>query len=394
MGSKKKQKQSQQSPLPSQYQFFPRTTAPPVPNRRSPPGVSDYPPPRQLFQDSHAQTEAASAHLPQPSPPPQPRRSEKSAARNGPSSSEAQDSASTERPEAVNPTLSDGFLRQINELISQPNRGRDIPILSPNFEPGTTWDRDRQLSIEGDTEIFLLVAEPILSCSSYSAIPVVNLPDAPQYMDQYMEPVQDGAQDDQIIPTEVRATDQAVYRIDPRKSGKDLRLEPRLDDRTDQTEACLPRTTRQAKTDVSSAFRAVKKNWSRFAEKSTSLVKGQLRLTQGRLGELAVAVITVSVTSGGSGDLGGGYGGSAAENGGVERLRAVSRLVKVCGKVNFAGQRSTSDVVAVSHGVGHGGGSGDLRRLRWICGGGRWSGGVYLSVLAKLLEASPLSSSD
>ncbi|KAF3594640.1 hypothetical protein DY000_02020673 [Brassica cretica] len=68
-------------------------------------------------------------------------------------------------------------------------------------------------------------------------------------MDQYMEPVQDGAQDDQIIPTEVRATDQAVYRIDPRKSGKDLRLEPRLDDRTDQTEACLPRTTRQAKTD-------------------------------------------------------------------------------------------------------------------------------------------------
>ncbi|KAG2255139.1 hypothetical protein Bca4012_091691 [Brassica carinata] len=141
MGSKKKQKQSQQSPLPSQYQFFPRTTAPPVPNRRSPPGVSDYPPPRQLFQDSHAQTEAASAHLPQPSPPPppEPRRTETSAARNGPSSSEAQDSASTERPEAVNPTLSDGFLRQINELISQPNRGRDIPILSPNFEPGTTW---------------------------------------------------------------------------------------------------------------------------------------------------------------------------------------------------------------------------------------------------------------
>uniref|UniRef100_A0A0D3AXV5 Mut7-C RNAse domain-containing protein n=1 Tax=Brassica oleracea var. oleracea TaxID=109376 RepID=A0A0D3AXV5_BRAOL len=140
MGSKKKQKQSQQSPLPSQYQFFPRTTAPPVPNRRSPPGVSDYPPPRQLFQDSHAQTEAASAHLPQPSPPPppEPRRTETSAARNGPSSSEAQDSASTERPEAVNPTLSDGFLRQINELISQPNRGRDIPILSPNFEPGTT----------------------------------------------------------------------------------------------------------------------------------------------------------------------------------------------------------------------------------------------------------------
>ena len=69
--------------------------------------------------------------------------------------------------------------------------------------------------------------------------------DAPQYM----EPVQDGAQDDQIIPTEVRATDRAVYRIDPRKSRKRLRLEPRPDDRTDRTEARLPRTTRQAKTD-------------------------------------------------------------------------------------------------------------------------------------------------
>ncbi|KAF3504592.1 hypothetical protein F2Q69_00043497 [Brassica cretica] len=52
-----------------------------------------------------------------------------------------------------------------------------------------------------------------------------------------------------IIPTEVRATDRAVYRIDPRKSGKGLRLEPRPDDRTDRTEARLPRTTRQAKTD-------------------------------------------------------------------------------------------------------------------------------------------------
>ncbi|KAF3566788.1 hypothetical protein DY000_02016868 [Brassica cretica] len=65
-------------------------------------------------------------------------------------------------------------------------------------------------------------------------------------MDQYMEPVQDGAQDDQIISTEVPATDRAVYRISPRKSGKELRLEPRPDDRT---EARLPRTTRQTKTD-------------------------------------------------------------------------------------------------------------------------------------------------
>ncbi|KAG2287787.1 hypothetical protein Bca52824_047391 [Brassica carinata] len=56
-----------------------------------------------------------------------------------------------------------------------------------------------------------------------------RLSDAPQYM----EPFQDGAQDYQIIPTE---------------SAKKLRLEPRLDDRTDRTEARHPRTTRQAKT--------------------------------------------------------------------------------------------------------------------------------------------------
>nr|VDD43964.1 unnamed protein product [Brassica oleracea] len=74
-------------------------------------------------------------------------------------------------------------------------------------------------------------------------------------MDQYMEPGPDGVQDDQIIPTEVQAddrsrqTDQAVYRIDPRAAGKELRLEPRPDDRTDRTGARLPRPTRQAKTD-------------------------------------------------------------------------------------------------------------------------------------------------
>ncbi|KAG2251093.1 hypothetical protein Bca52824_081229 [Brassica carinata] len=107
MSSKKKQKRSQKSPLPLQYQFVSKTTAPPVPNRRSPPGVSDYPPPRQLFQDSEAQTQAASGPLHQPSPPPQSRRSETSATRRSLSSSQAQDSASTESPEAVEPTLSD-----------------------------------------------------------------------------------------------------------------------------------------------------------------------------------------------------------------------------------------------------------------------------------------------
>ncbi|KAH0873028.1 hypothetical protein HID58_070390 [Brassica napus] len=89
MSSKKKQKRSQKSPLPLQYRFVSKTTAPPVPNRRSPPGVSDYPPPRQLFQDSEAQTQAASGSLHQPSPPPQSRRSETSATRRSLSSSQA-----------------------------------------------------------------------------------------------------------------------------------------------------------------------------------------------------------------------------------------------------------------------------------------------------------------
>uniref|UniRef100_A0A0D3CFC2 Uncharacterized protein n=1 Tax=Brassica oleracea var. oleracea TaxID=109376 RepID=A0A0D3CFC2_BRAOL len=79
--------------------------------------------------------------------------------------------------------------------------------------------------------------------------------DAPQYMDQYMKPDQDGDQDDQIIPTEVQAadrprqTDRAVYRIDPPAAGEELRLEPRPDDRTHRTGARLPRPTRPAKTD-------------------------------------------------------------------------------------------------------------------------------------------------
>ncbi|KAL0680467.1 hypothetical protein Bca4012_047314 [Brassica carinata] len=83
----------------------------------------------------------------------------------------------------------------------------------------------------------------------------VQLGDAPQYMDQHMEPSQDGEQDDQIIPTEVQADDRsrqthrAVYRIDPHAAGKELRLEPCPDDQTDRTGARLSRPTRQAKTD-------------------------------------------------------------------------------------------------------------------------------------------------
>ncbi|KAG5393517.1 hypothetical protein IGI04_023480 [Brassica rapa subsp. trilocularis] len=57
------------------------------------------------------------------------------------------------------------------------------------------------------------------------------------------------------VPAEVHPTDQirqierAVYRLDPRTSGLELRPDPRPDSRTDQTEACLSRPTRQAKTD-------------------------------------------------------------------------------------------------------------------------------------------------
>ncbi|KAL0813907.1 hypothetical protein Bca101_070350 [Brassica carinata] len=48
---------------------------------------------------------------------------------------------------------------------------------------------------------------------------------------------------------QIRQTNQAVYRLDPRTSGLELRPNPRPDDRTDRTEARLSRLTRQAKTD-------------------------------------------------------------------------------------------------------------------------------------------------
>ncbi|KAF3502337.1 hypothetical protein F2Q69_00042265 [Brassica cretica] len=54
----------------------------------------------------------------------------------------------------------------------------------------------------------------------------------------------------EVHPTDqIRQTDRAVYRLDPRTSGFELRPDPRPDARTDQTEARLFRPTRQAKTD-------------------------------------------------------------------------------------------------------------------------------------------------
>ena len=40
-----------------------------------------------------------------------------------------------------------------------------------------------------------------------------------------------------------------MHRIDPRMSGLELRPDQRPDERTDRTEACLSRTTQQAKAD-------------------------------------------------------------------------------------------------------------------------------------------------
>ncbi|KAF2590172.1 hypothetical protein F2Q70_00038687 [Brassica cretica] len=68
-----------------------------------------------------------------------------------------------------------------------------------------------------------------------------------------MEPAQYGDQDVLNNSTEVRSsdrtkqTDRAVYRINPRTSGKELWLEPRPNDRTYHTRARLSRPSRHSK---------------------------------------------------------------------------------------------------------------------------------------------------
>ncbi|XP_048591403.1 proline-rich receptor-like protein kinase PERK10 [Brassica napus] len=163
---RKPSKRSKPSPLPPQYEFTPRTTEPPPRgNRRAGPTVSDYPPPRQLFEESTPRTQprAASTPLSQPAPPPQPRGSQISAnvrprqptvsiRRQSPISSEAQNSQNTEAPEGpdedepvpnspfpVEPNLSEDQTRLPNALLSQPGRERYTMSLSPTFEPGTMW---------------------------------------------------------------------------------------------------------------------------------------------------------------------------------------------------------------------------------------------------------------
>ncbi|KAL0802366.1 hypothetical protein Bca101_057542 [Brassica carinata] len=141
------------SPLPSQYTFVARSTAPPpLPNRQSGLSVSDYPPPTQLFQTSTAQPPAASYPARQASPLPRPRGSQTSATekpppRQPPVSSQAQNANSTQAPEdefpeestPVQPTLSEDQMRFLYALLSQPGRELYTKVLSPTFEPGTTW---------------------------------------------------------------------------------------------------------------------------------------------------------------------------------------------------------------------------------------------------------------
>ncbi|KAF8105370.1 hypothetical protein N665_0158s0052 [Sinapis alba] len=70
-----------------------------------------------------------------------------------------------------------------------------------------------------------------------------------------MEPAPDADPDNQITSTEVRPsdhtrqTDRAVYRIDPRTSGMELRLDPRPDDRSNRPTDRLSRPTRHSKDD-------------------------------------------------------------------------------------------------------------------------------------------------
>ncbi|KAF3585992.1 hypothetical protein F2Q69_00030847 [Brassica cretica] len=90
--------------------------------------------------------------------------------------------------------------------------------------------------------------------------------DRTQDLDQDVEKTQHGDQDDQISPTEVqpfsrtRSTDRAVYRIDPRAPGRDLRMDPRADDRISRTTGVLPRPIRHSRATVKPEPMIIEKN--------------------------------------------------------------------------------------------------------------------------------------
>ncbi|KAF2531792.1 hypothetical protein F2Q70_00029805 [Brassica cretica] len=77
--------------------------------------------------------------------------------------------------------------------------------------------------------------------------------DAPQSMDQYIGPYQNGDQAVQNSSAEVRLpsrtapNDRAVYRLDPLTSGMELRPSPRPEDRSDRASTHPSQPSRQAK---------------------------------------------------------------------------------------------------------------------------------------------------
>ncbi|KAF8072331.1 hypothetical protein N665_1126s0001 [Sinapis alba] len=142
------------SPLPPQYEFVPRSSGtPPIPNRRSGLSVCDYPPPTHLFPASTAQPPPAlDSPVRQAPTPPRPRGSQMSATeqpppRQSPVSSQDQNSdgpqpqeaENLEEPTPVEPTLSEDQMRVLNTLLCHPGREVYTQVLSPTFEPGTTW---------------------------------------------------------------------------------------------------------------------------------------------------------------------------------------------------------------------------------------------------------------
>ncbi|KAF3485445.1 hypothetical protein F2Q69_00053042 [Brassica cretica] len=140
---RKPSKRSKLSPLPSQYGFTPRTTEPPPRgNRGAGPMESDFPPPRQLFEESTPRTQprAASTPLSQPAPPPQPRGSQTSANHTEAPEGPDEDEPVPNSPFPVEPNMSEDQTRLLNALLSQTGRERYTMSLSPTFEPGTMWD--------------------------------------------------------------------------------------------------------------------------------------------------------------------------------------------------------------------------------------------------------------
>ncbi|KAL0743763.1 hypothetical protein Bca4012_085276 [Brassica carinata] len=156
------------SALPTQYDFVPRDPSQSIPRvlpKNNPlPSVRDYPPPRNLFPTTNfpparsatspltpgsatsqpQQRQTQSTQRMNPLPPSQ--AAPPVVASQSPLSSEAQNSHIPEEEEdmsdveaPVQPNLASNNLDLLNSLLNQPNRPKNITVLSPNLEPGTTW---------------------------------------------------------------------------------------------------------------------------------------------------------------------------------------------------------------------------------------------------------------